>query len=143
MKARQEISIGCGFLATAALRRAAARRPSGGRSAPSYEAGPAGLAPAGLVGTATTGELRRGPRLVLRVTAVYLMAFLRSGSSRDVSSDSVTGEALVVGPRGEILARDPQHAALGAHARATEPNEPGRAVAVARHSARWLRWTMG
>jgi hypothetical protein len=49
-------------------------------------------------------------------------------------SDSITGEALVVGPRGEILARCPQHAALGANARATEPNEPERAAAVARRA---------
>jgi hypothetical protein len=80
---------------------------------------------------------------VVVVTEVQLSAFLRSGASRDVSSDSITGEALVVGPRGEILARYPQHAAPGAHARATDPNEPGRAAAVARHYARWLRWTMG
>jgi hypothetical protein len=51
-------------------------------------------------------------------------------------SDSITGEALVVGPRGEILARCPQHAALGANARATEPNEPQRAAAVARRAGR-------
>lgn len=107
---------------------------------------------ADLVGAAMTDELRRvfadrivgrGPRLVVRLTEVHISAFLRSGSSRDVSSDSIDGEALIVGPRGEILARYPQHAALGAHARATEPNELGRAEAVARHYARWLRWTMG
>ena len=107
---------------------------------------------ADLVGAAMTDELRRvfadriagrGPRLVVRVTELHISAFLRSGSSRDVSSDSLDGEALIVGPRGEILARYPQFAALGAHARATEPNELGRAEAVARHYARWLRRTIG
>ena len=50
---------------------------------------------------------------------------------------------VLIAERGEILARYPQLAALGAHARATEPNELGRAEAVARHYARWLRRTMG
>jgi hypothetical protein len=78
---------------------------------------------ADVVGAAMTDELRRtfadrlvgrGPRLVVRVTEVHISAFLRSGSSRDVSSDSIDGEALIVGPRGEILGRIPQFAALGA-----------------------------
>jgi len=113
----------------------------------------AGLGPmADLVAAAMTDELNRafadrivgrGPRLVVRVREVHISFFLRSGTSRDISTDSIDGEALVVGPRGEILARYPQLAALGAHARATEPNELGRAEAVARHYARWLRRTMG
>jgi hypothetical protein len=113
----------------------------------------AGLGPmAEIVGTAMADELNRvfadrlvgrGPRLIVRVAELHISAFLRSGPSRDVSSDSIDGEALIVGPRGEILARYPQFAALGAHARATEPNEFGRAEAVARHYARWLRRSMG
>lgn len=107
---------------------------------------------ADIVAAAMAEELRRafadritarGPRLVVVVRELHITQFLRSGSSRDVSSDSIDGEALLVGPRGEILARRPQLAVLGAHARATEPNEFGRADAVARHYARWLRWTMG
>jgi hypothetical protein len=92
-------------------------------------------------GSAAAGRLVVVVVVVIVVSEVHLSAFLRSGSSRDVSSDSITGEALV-GARSEILARYPQHAAA-ARTPATDPNEPGRAAAVARHDARWLRWTMG
>jgi hypothetical protein len=53
----------------------------------------------------------------------------------------VDGEALVVGPRGEILARYPQHNALVPHGSAWyDPlNEQKRADAVARNYAQWLR----
>jgi hypothetical protein len=150
------------FLAGAAVAVASARAPAAlAQAVPAYSSvhvdvgrlRAAGLGPlADIVGAAMTDELRRtfadrivgrGPRLVVVVNEVHITAFLRSGTSRDVSSDSIDGEALIVGPRGEILARYPQFAALGAHARATEPNEFGRVEAVARHYARWLRRTMG
>jgi hypothetical protein len=51
---------------------------------------------------------------------VHVSAGLRGGAARGVSSDSIPGEALVAGSPGVILARDPQHAALGARARATK-----------------------
>ena len=149
------------FLASVAALAGSGALPALGQGSPAFSSvavdvghlRAAGLGPlANLVGAVMTDELRRvfadrivgrGPRLVVRVTGLHITAVLRSGKSRDISSDSIDGEALIVGARGEILARYPQHAALGAHARATEPNEIGRAEAVARHYARWLRWTMG
>ncbi|HEX2134376.1 MAG TPA: hypothetical protein VHG30_00500 [Microvirga sp.] len=149
------------FLAGIAAAAGAAAGPAFAQAVPALasvqvDVGPLRAAGYGLVaeivGAAMTDELRRvfadrlvgrGPRLLVRIREVYLTASLRSGSSRDISTDSIDGEALILGPRGEILARYPQFAALGAFARATEPNELGRAEAVARHYARWLRRTMG
>ena len=53
--------------------------------------------------------------------------------------DSVEGEALAVGRRGEILAQHPQLAVLDVDTSILTPNEQGRAVAVAQHYVRWLR----
>ena len=149
------------FLAGIAALAGAGARPASAQAVPAFSSvhvdvgrlRAAGLGPmAEVVGAAMAEELRRtfadrivgrGPRLVVVVREVHITQFLRSGSSRDVSTDSIDGEALLVGPRGEILARYPQLAVLGAHARVTEPNEFGRAEAVARHYARWLRRTMG
>jgi hypothetical protein len=44
-----------------------------------------------------------------------------------------------VGRRGEILARHPQLAVLDVRRSSVNPDEPGRAVAVAQHYVRWLR----
>ena len=115
-----------------------------------------GLGPvAEVVGAAMADELRRvfadrivgrGPRLVVRVTEVHITAFLRSGTSRDVSSDSIDGEALIVGPRGEILARYPQISATDAASGGAwyDPqSEQRRALYLAHHYASWLRRTLG
>jgi hypothetical protein len=114
-----------------------------------------GLGPfADIIEAAMTDELRRafadrmspsGPRLVVVVTGLFLAAvpdgagYFRDGSSR--TPDSLDGEALVVGPRGEILARFPQHNnVITAAASWQDPlNEQKRAAAAARNYALWLR----
>ncbi|WP_230531582.1 hypothetical protein [Microvirga roseola] len=107
---------------------------------------------ADLVAAATLAELRRsfadridprGPRLVVRLTGVFLTPFPDSGRDRwwggGGGTDSLEGEALAVGPRGEILARHPQLAVLDVNRSILNPDEQGRAVAVAQHWVRWLR----
>ena len=114
-----------------------------------------GLGPfADWVGAAALDELRRsfadrvdprGPRLVLRLTGVFLTPFPDGGGGfrrRDGGGgghDSIEGEALAVGRRGEILARHPMLAVLDVRTSILDPNEQGRAVAVAQHYVRWLR----
>ena len=114
-----------------------------------------GLGPfADLVAAATLDELRRsfadrvdprGPRLVVRLTGIFLTTALGGGGDRwwgggsGGGSDSLEGEALAVGRRGEILARHPQLAVLDVRRSSVNPDEPGRAVAVAQHYVRWLR----
>ena len=115
-----------------------------------------GLGPfADLVAAATLQELqrsfadrldRRGPRLVVRITSINLTAFPDRGAGRrwgdgsgGSGSDSVEGEALAIGPRGEIIASHPQLAVLDVNTSILTPNEQGRAVAVAQHYVRWLR----
>ena len=113
-----------------------------------------GLGPfADLVADAALDALRRsfadrvdprGPRLVVRLTNVFLTTSTGGGGDRwwgggGGGSDSLEGEALAVGPRGEILARKPQLAALPARRPSYDPDEPGRAVALAQHYVGWLR----
>lgn len=114
-----------------------------------------GLGPfAELVRAAALEELRRsfadridprGPRLVVRLTGLFLTSSPDGGGSGrwwgsgGGGSDSLEGEALAVGARGEILARHPQLAVLDVRRRATDPDEPGRTVEVTRHYIRWLR----
>lgn len=115
-----------------------------------------GLGPfADLVAAATLDELRRsfadridrrGPRLVVRLTGIFLTPFPDGGGGGDDwrrggggSSDSLEGEALAVGRRGEIIARHPQLAVLDVRTSILTPDEPGRAAAVARHYVLWLR----
>jgi hypothetical protein len=115
-----------------------------------------GLGPfADLVAAATLQELqrsfadrldRRGPRLVVRVTSINLTAFPDRGGghrwgdgSGGSGSDSLDGEALAIGPRGEIIASHPQLAVLDVNTSILTPNEQGRAAAVAQHYVRWLR----
>lgn len=112
-----------------------------------------GLGPfADLVAGATLAELKRsfadrvdprGPRLVVRITGISLTAFPDGSGGRwrgrGGGTDSVEGEALAVGRRGEILARHPQLAVLDVRTSMLTPNEQGRAIAVAQHYVRWLR----
>jgi hypothetical protein len=112
---------------------------------------------ADIVQGAMTDELRRvfadriggrGPRLVVRVTGLYLTTlpdggghtFRSGGGGGGNVTDSMDGEALVVGARGEILARYPQHNNLHPQGAWYDPlNEQKRADAVARNYAQWLR----
>jgi hypothetical protein len=115
-----------------------------------------GLGPfADLVGQAALDELHRsfadrvdprGPRFVLVVTGIFLTPFPDGGGDRwrgrgggSGGSDGMDGEALAVGPKGQILARHPQHAARDPDTSSLEPNEQGRAVAMAQHYVWWLR----
>jgi hypothetical protein len=90
-----------------------------------------------------------GPRLVVRITGIYLPSYSgegsgsRSGSGQ--SSDYLEGEALIVGARGEVLARYPQLSAAPASSGGAwyDPNsERRRVVLLAQHYAQWLRRTI-
>lgn len=114
-----------------------------------------GLGPfADLVAAATLDELRRsfadrvdprGPRLVVYLTSVFLTSSPGGGGGNwrwggdGGGSDALEGEALAVGPRGEILARHPMLATLAARGVARDPREQERAVEVSQHYVRWLR----
>jgi len=54
-------------------------------------------------------------------------------------TDSLEGEALAIGRKGEVVARYPQLAVLDVNTGILEPREQERAVALARHYVRWLR----
>jgi hypothetical protein len=108
---------------------------------------------ADFVGQAALDELHRsfadrvnprGPRFVLVITDVFLTAFPGGGSGwrgrgGGGGHDGMDGEALAIGPRGEILARHPQHAVLDTNRSTLNPDEPGRTVALVRHYIWWLR----
>lgn len=115
-----------------------------------------GLGPfADLVGAAALDELQRsfadrvdprGPRLVLRLTSVFLTSspdnssgYKGRGGGGNSGHDAVEGEALAVGRKGEILASHPMLAVRDVNTSILTPNEQGRAVAVAQHYVRWLR----
>jgi hypothetical protein len=92
---------------------------------------------------------RGGPRLVVRVTGVQLSSYGGGGGDRyggSINSDYLEGEALVVGARGEILARYPQLSATPAGSAAfwNDPQgERKRTLYLAQHYASWLRRTIG
>jgi len=119
-----------------------------------------GLGPfADLVGQAALDQLRRsfadrldprGPRFVLVITGIFLTSspdngsgWRRHGGGGGGGSDGMDGEALAVGPRGQILARHPQHAARDPDTSILNPDEQGRAVAMAQHYVWWLRRRLG
>lgn len=114
-----------------------------------------GLGPfADLIAAATLDQLRvsfgdrtdpRGPRLVVRLTELVQTASPGGGGDHwrrgggGGGTDSLDGEALAVGRRGEILARHPQLAVLQANRSILDPDEPGRAVELAHNYVLWLR----
>jgi hypothetical protein len=106
-----------------------------------------------------TAELRKefagrlggpGPRLLVRITGVSLNAYAGSGTGRwglgsGTNNDYLEGEALVVGRRGEILARYPQLSAVPASSGGAwylPDSEQRRVVALAQHFAGWLTRTV-
>jgi hypothetical protein len=92
----------------------------------------------------------RGPRLVVRITGITLNDYV--GSDRGfgfggggTSSDYLEGEAAVVGPHGEVLARYPQLSAIPASSGGAwylPGGEGRRVVALAKHFGGWLRRTI-
>ena len=89
-----------------------------------------------------------GPTLVVRVHALSLSAYAGSLGGRGsfggggTQSDYLDGEALLVGRRGEVLARHPQLSALPASSGGAwyDPaSERRRVAAIADHYAAWLR----
>ncbi|MET0428049.1 MAG: hypothetical protein ABW026_06080 [Microvirga sp.] len=154
------------FLAGAAIAAALPARAQFGARAPfpqafssfSVDVSPLkqkGLGPfADLVAAAALDELRRsfadrvdprGPRLVVRLNQITLTAFPDGGggdrrfNGGGGGTDSIDGVALAVGRRGEVLAQHPQLAVLDVRRSILDPDEQGRAVAIARHYVLWLR----
>lgn len=96
-----------------------------------------------------------GPALVVRITGVSLNMYAgggvgSSGRGRGLGgggdNDYLDGEALVVGPRGAVLARYPQLSVVPASSGGAwyDPqSEQRRVAALAQHYAAWLRRTIG
>ena len=150
----------CGVLAAASI---AARTPAPAGDAPRFsgiavDVGPLrakGLGPyADSVGTALQGELVRafadrmgpGPRLVVRITAITLPSYVGGGYGRfgfgGTPNDYMDGEAVILGPRGQVLTRHPQLSALPSNSGGAwyGPGvEDRRLAALAAHYAGWLR----
>ena len=95
-----------------------------------------------------------GPALIVRITGVSLNSYAGSGTGDGrgrslgggTDNDYLDGEALVIGPRGAIIARYPQLSALPASSGGAwyDPrSEQRRTMALAQHYAAWLRRTIG
>jgi hypothetical protein len=86
-----------------------------------------------------------GPALVVVVRSLSLTAYVGSEGRRfggGGQTDYLDGEALLVGRRGEVLARHPQLSALPASSGGAwyDPDsERRRVTAIAEHYAQWLR----
>lgn len=89
-----------------------------------------------------------GPALVVRITGLSINPYAGGEGGRGRfgggggQSDYLDGEALLVGRRGEILARHPQLSALPASSGGAwyDPeSERRRVAALAQHYAAWLR----
>ena len=92
------------------------------------------------------GGGRGAPRLVVRIDGISMPAYVGRDGGRffggGVPNDYLEGEALVVAPNGQILARHPQLSALPANSGGAwfDPaSERRRVVALAAHYAGWLR----
>jgi hypothetical protein len=96
-----------------------------------------------------------GPALVVRVTGLSLNSYAGSGQGTSgrgrslgggTDNDYLEGEALIVGPRGAVLARHPQLSVVPASSGGAwyDPqSERRRVVALAQHYAGWLRRSLG
>ena len=86
-----------------------------------------------------------GPSLVVVVRSLSLTAYAGSQGRRfrgGGQTDYLDGEALLIGRRGEVLARHPQLSALPASSGGAwyDPDsERRRVTAIAEHYAQWLR----
>jgi len=112
------------------------------------------------VRSALLAEMRRvfadrlggpGPRLVVRITSIFLSGGFsaggggRLGGGGAMHTDTLDGEALIVGGRGEVLARYPQLSATSAASGGAwyDPaSEQRRVLNLAQHYASWLRRTI-
>lgn len=88
----------------------------------------------------------RGPALVVRLRSLSMNPYVgnqgRSGFGGSMDSDYLDGEALLVGQRGEVLARHPQLSVVPASSGGAwyDPaSERRRVTAIAAHYAGWLR----
>lgn len=87
----------------------------------------------------------QGPALVVVVRSLSLTAYVGSEGRRfggGGQTDYLDGEALLLGPRGEVIARHPQLSALPASSGGAwyDPeSERRRVTAIAEHYAQWLR----
>ena len=108
---------------------------------------------ADLVQATMTDELRRvfanriggsGPRLVVRVTTLHISAFANQGRGlRGSVSDSIEGEALLIGAGNRVIGRYPQIASIPAHGTWYDPlDNQRRTERVSRVYAQWLRQTI-
>lgn len=92
----------------------------------------------------------RGPSLVVVVRGLSLNPYAGSQGSRGGlggggQNDYLDGEALLVGPRGQVLARHPQLSVLPASyggAWYDPASERRRVAAIAEHYAQWLVRTL-
>jgi hypothetical protein len=91
-----------------------------------------------------------GPRLVVRITGIYLASYSGGSGGRfgggTSHTDNLDGEALIVGSRGEVLARYPQLSATSAASGGAwyDPaSEQRRVHNLAQHYAGWLRRRIG
>lgn len=88
-----------------------------------------------------------GPVLVVRIKGLSINPYVGGGGGRNgfgsgTQSDYLDGEALLVGPRGAVIARHPQLSATPSSAGGAwyDPDsERRRVTAVADHYAGWLR----
>jgi hypothetical protein len=87
----------------------------------------------------------RGPRLVVVVTSLSLRPFAGAGAQRglggNLQTDYMEGEALLVGPKGQVLGRHPQMTATPSSYGGAwyDPQfEPRRLAAIADIYAQWL-----
>lgn len=98
---------------------------------------------------AAFGDVMRpgAPRLVVRIDAISMASYVgadtrRFGIGGGVSNDYLEGEALVIGPRGQVLRRHPQLSVVPSNSGGAwylEESERRRVVMLARHYAGWLR----
>ncbi|NNM73083.1 hypothetical protein [Enterovirga aerilata] len=92
------------------------------------------------------GGGRGAPRLVVRIDGISMPSYVGREGGRffggGIQNDYLEGEALVVAPNGQILARHPQLSALPSNSGGAwydERSEQRRVLALAAHYAGWLR----
>jgi hypothetical protein len=91
------------------------------------------------------GGGRAAPRLVVRIDGISMSTYVGRGGGfyrGGVDNDYLEGEALVVAPTGQVMARHPQLSALPSSSGGAwyDPaSEQRRLLALAAHYAGWLR----